>query len=125
LTSRPIQSLRYLAALALGFVGGVGVVVAERFLSPPPTVAALDVSALVAERVTRPDVLDLPEAARLDDAARFATQLEREVRQMAREHGALLIAAPAVLAGAPDLTDVLRARLARRAEPPENLRGKF
>ena len=92
-------------------LGGVGVVVAERLLTPPPTVAAVDLSALVAERVTRPDVVDLPEAARVEDASRFAKQLELELAGMARDHGALLIAAPAVLAGAPDLTDVLRARL--------------
>lgn len=110
-TPPPIQSLRYLAALALGFVGGLGVVVAERLVTPPPTIAAVDLSALVAERVTRPDVVDLPEATRLEDASQFARQLELELAGMARDHHALLIAAPAVLAGAPDLTDVLRARL--------------
>ena len=124
-TSHPIHSMRYLAALALGFVGGVGVVVVERLLTSPPTVAAVDLAALVAERVTRPDVVDLPEAARLEDAARFAKRLEREVGQMARQHGALLIAAPAVLAGAPDLTDVLRTRLERREEQSEKRRGEF
>lgn len=123
LTPRPIQSVRYLAALALGLVGGLGVVVAERLLTPPTTIAAVDLSALVAERVTRPNVVDLPEAARLEDAARFAKLLEREVAEMARDHGALLIAAPALLAGAPDLTDVLRARLEAQGNGTEEQRA--
>jgi len=110
-TPRPIQSLRFLAALALGFVGGISVIATERLLTPPTTIAAINLSALVAERVTRPDVVELPDAARLEDASHFAKQLELELVGMARDHRVLLIAAPAVLAGAPDLTDVLRARL--------------
>lgn len=114
--------MHYVAALALGVVGGIGVVAAERFLTPPTMVAVVDLSALVAERVTRPDVVDLSEAARLEDAASFARRLEREVGRIAEEHGALLIAAPAVLAGAPDLTDAVRGRLERRKEQPEERR---
>ena len=114
-----------LAALALGCMGGIGVVLAERLLAPSPTVATVDLSALVTHRVTRPDVVGLPDAARAEDAAQFASRLEREVGQLAREHGALLLSAPAVLAGAPDLTDVLRTRLERQEEQREAPPGGF
>lgn len=110
--------MRYVAALSLGFVGGVGVVVAERFLAPPAIVAAIDLQSLVADRITRADVVGLPDAARLEDAEQFAARLEQEVGRLARDHGALLIAAPAVLAGAPDLTDVLRAQLELHEKSP-------
>lgn len=102
---------RWLAGVVFGIAGGLIVLLAERMLSPPPTIIQVDVASLVMEHIRRPDLMKLSESERSLEAARFAAHLEEETTRLAREYQAVILAAPAVIIGAPDLTAELRKRL--------------
>ena len=110
LTLRTLRTLPYLATLAVGFVGGTGAVVTERLIARPPTLAAVDLTRLIAERATNADVARLADADRQTDARQFAQHLEDEVKRLAHEHGA-------VLAECADHVDVLLVAVAAFDEP--------
>ncbi|RCX27997.1 TrbI F-type domain-containing protein [Thioalbus denitrificans] len=101
-----------LASLAGGLVGGAAVVLLVRLVTPPVALAAVDLAAIVADQVkvlaedTRTNPGD-PAA----EAGRFAERLAREARALSEDYGVIVLAAPAVVAGAPDLSPVLRRRL--------------
>ncbi|GAB4362296.1 MAG: hypothetical protein Kow006_33510 [Gammaproteobacteria bacterium] len=101
-----------LAGLAGGLVGGAAVVLLVRLVTPPVALATVDLAAIVADQVkalaedTRTGQGE-PAAA----AGRFAERLAREARALSEDYGVIVLAAPAVVAGAPDLSPVLRRRL--------------
>lgn len=103
--------IRWIPGLLFSIAGGLIALLAEHRLFPPPTVIQLDVAALVTEHIRRPELMKLSEAERSMDAAKFATRLEQETAKLSREYRAIILAAPAVVAGAPDLTAVLRQRI--------------
>ena len=102
-------------SLLFGLAGGLIVCLVERMVFPRLAVAQVDLTGLVATHIRQRDLEKLPEAKRVDEAARFAVRLEQETARLAREYRAVLLAAPAVVAGAPDLTAVLRKRSAEPA----------
>lgn len=106
---------RWLAGVLFGIAGGLIALLAERMLFPPPTAIQVDVAALVAEHIRRPELMKLSESERSMDAARFAARLEQETASLAGEYRAIILASPAVITGAPDLTAVLRKRLEDKA----------
>ena len=93
---------------ACGVIGALVTLLAQRVLDPPPAFAFVDLTTLVSEHMKAQagSAADLPTAAH-----RFAVRLETETRRLSEDYGVTLLAAPAVIAGAPDLTPVLRARL--------------
>ncbi|MDD3449940.1 MAG: TrbI F-type domain-containing protein [Gammaproteobacteria bacterium] len=106
-----------LPGLAGGLVGGAAVVLLVRLVTPPVALATVDLAAIVADQVkalaedTRTGQGD-PAAA----AGRFAERLAREARALSQDYGVIVLAAPAVVAGAPDLSPVLRHRLGLPAD---------
>lgn len=106
---------RWLYGLLFGLAGGLIALLVERLVFPPLTIAKIDLTGLVNEHVRRPDLMKLPEAERSMDAVRFAARLEKETLELAREYRVVILAAPAVVSGAPDLTPVLRKRIEDRA----------
>ncbi len=102
---------RWPYGLLLGIAGGLLSVLAERIVFPPLTVAQVDLAALVTEHVRHPDLMKLTDAERSIEAARFATLLEQETARLSRDYHAVILASPAVVSGAPDLTAVLRRRI--------------
>ena len=106
---------RWTFGLLFGLAGGLIALLVERIIFPPVTVAQVDLSALVSEHVQRPDLMNLPDTERSRDAARFAARLEQETANLARDYRVVILAAPAVVSGAPDLTAVLRKRIAEPA----------
>lgn len=98
--------------LAFGLVGGLLALLAVRVVYPPPTFIALDLAALVGEQVnslaTRQDITD---AAKAQLSTAFAWQLEAQAKAMAADYHAIVLVAPAVVTGAPDLTGELRQRV--------------
>lgn len=96
--------------IVCGVAGAFVALLAQRVLDPPMAFASVDLAALVSEHMqaeaSGSAAADLP-----GTAGRFAVQLEEETRRLADEYGVTLLAAPAVIAGLPDLTPVLRARL--------------
>lgn len=106
---------RWLAGLLFGIAGGLIALLAERMLFPPLTTIQVDVATLVTEHMRRPELMKLSESERSVDAARFAARLEQETARLAGEYKAIILAAPAVITGVPDLTAVLRKRLEDKA----------
>ena len=106
---------RWLAGVLFGIAGGLIALLATRMLFPPPSVIQVDVTALVTEHIRHPELMKLSESERSVDAARFAARLEQETARVAREYKAVILAAPAVVTGAPDLTVELRKRLEDKA----------
>ncbi|MBK9132432.1 MAG: TrbI F-type domain-containing protein [Gammaproteobacteria bacterium] len=106
---------RWLAGVLFGIAGGLIALLAERMLYPPPATIQVDVAALVSEHMRRPELMKLSESERSVDAARFAARLEQETARLAHEYEAVILASPAVITGAPDLTAVLRKRLEDKA----------
>ncbi len=106
---------RWTYSLLFGLAGGLVALLVERIVFPPLTVAHVDLAGLVNEHIRRPELMNLPEAERSMDAARFAARLEKETAKLAREYRVVILAAPAVVSGAPDLTAVLRKRIEEHA----------
>ncbi len=102
---------RWSHGLLFGLAGGLIALLVERVVLPPLAVAQVDLTGLIDEHVRRPDLMKRPEAERSMDAARFAARLEQETASLARDYRVVILAAPAVVAGAPDLTAVLRKRI--------------
>ncbi|HRJ52238.1 MAG TPA: TrbI F-type domain-containing protein [Candidatus Thiothrix moscowensis] len=107
------ESIRpWVTLIGAGFTGALVALLLVRIWFPPPVFIRLDLAALVAEQV---QVL----ASRQDDggatrtqlAAAFAQQLDVQSRAMAEEYHAVVLVAPAVVAGVPDLTGELRQRM--------------
>jgi len=97
--------------IVCGIAGGLVALLAQRLLEPPMAFAAVDLTALVTEHMkaqasTGGAATDIGAAA-----GRFAVQLDKETKRLADEYGVTLLAAPAVIAGIPDMTPLLRARL--------------
>ncbi len=108
---RPNLHNQVLFGIVCGIAGGIVALAAERLLAPPPALAQVDLAGLVAEHLRRPGLVELSDKERAEQAGRFAARLEREVGWLSDEYGAVILSAPAVLSGAPDLTPVLRRRL--------------
>lgn len=106
---------RWTYGLLFGLAGGLIALLVDRIVVPPVTVAQVDLGRLVNEHVQRPDLIKLPDAERSRDAARFAARLEQETANLERDYRVVILAAPAVVSGAPDLTAVLRKRIAEPA----------
>lgn len=102
---------RWTYGMLFGLAGGLIALLVERIVFPPVTVAQVDLSGLVNEHVQRPELMNLPDAERSRDAARFAARLEQETANLARDYRVVTLAAPAVISGAPDLTAILRKRI--------------
>lgn len=106
---------RWTFGLLFGLAGGLIALLVERIVFPPVAVAQVDLNGLVNEHVQRPELMKLPDTERSRDAARFADRLEQETAKLSRDYHVVILAAPAVVAGAPDLTAVLRKRIAEPA----------
>lgn len=102
---------RWSYGLLFGLAGGLIALLVERIAFPPLTVAQVDLAGLVNEHVHRPELMKLPDAERSVDAARFAARLEQETANLARDYHVVILAAPALISGAADLTPVLRKRI--------------
>ena len=106
---------RWTYGLLFGLAGGLIALLVERIVFPPLTVAHVDLAGLVNEHIRRSELMKLSKAERSMDAARFAAHLEKETAKLAREYRVVILAAPAIVSGAPDLTAVLRKRIEEHA----------
>lgn len=105
-------------ALSAGLIGGLiasgAMVLIQRWLMPAPALVTVRVDELLAAQVQGLSAqLDDP-AQRAIAAERFARALDEELDRTAQGYDAVVFAGGAVLRGAPDLTDTLRARLDAR-----------
>jgi type-F conjugative transfer system protein TrbI len=101
-------------ALCAGVLGGLLAVAAERWIEPPPQLATVDLQQILAEHIESVGLRHLDSQAAAKDAAAYGAALQASLDELEREQHALLLPAPAVLRGAPDLTDALRQRIDAR-----------
>ncbi len=104
------STILFIAFLA-GTAGGLIALLVDRLVFPVPELARVDLTALITDQITHPGLAHLSDEERSHQAARFAARIEGEVNNLAQDYNTILLAAPAVVAGVPDLTPVLRARL--------------
>ncbi|MDD3765466.1 MAG: TrbI F-type domain-containing protein [Nevskiales bacterium] len=105
-----VQSLLF--SLCAGMLGGLVVVLWARSTTPPvPSFATVDLQAVLARQLSTVDA-DAPNPDR--NAARYAQALERSLDEIAQDNQRVLLSAPAVVRGAPDLTPALQAEIERR-----------
>ncbi len=103
-------------ALCAGILGGLLAVAAERWIEPPPRLATVDLQQILAEHIESVGLHNLGKDAAARDAVAYGAALQASLDELEREQHALLLPAPAVLRGAPDLTDALRQRIDSRLQ---------
>ena len=108
------------SGLAGGLVAAIGVVTAQRLITPAPVFVSVE-ELFTAQVMSLSAQLDDP-AQRAVAAERFARALDVELDTVARDYGAVVFASGAVIRGATDLTVTVRSRLEDRlavAESPK------
>ncbi len=82
----------------------------NRLDMPPPQIAVINPTVLVAEQVKQiPPGLD--DATIKANGQAFAKRLDAAITQVSRKYNAVILVSPAVITGAPDLTEEVRRRL--------------
>lgn len=102
--------------LLVGFASGVMATLATlalQTLLAPPTLrlGTVDVDGLVSAEVARLRASGMELAKAEAYAERWGPLLDRSLKDLAEEEAVVLLVSPSVVAGAPDLTGVLRERL--------------
>lgn len=98
-------------AMAGAAAGAALTIVGARLAFPPPGIASVDVRQLIEERIRQIGARQGDDAHRQQDTQAFAAALEASLDEIALEEHALILVGPAVLRGAPDLTDEVRERI--------------
>jgi len=103
-----------LVGIVSGAIAALTVLAGQSLLAPPPLrVATVDINSLVLGEIERLQQSGMDPARAEAYAQLWGPLLDKSVRGIADEYGVVLLASPAVAAGAPDLTDVLKERLDR------------
>lgn len=110
-TTEAIGFRNTLLPLCAGALGGLAIVLAARWSAPAPAFAAVDLQSILSQRLATVSSQGLDATAAQRDAARFALALEHSLDELTVEHGAVLLSAPAVVRGVPDVTEALQRRL--------------
>ncbi len=98
------------AALLSGAVAAAVAAAALRYgVEPPPRIAAVRLAEITADYTARAATA----GAAAEDVRLWGAALETALDSVAQRHGAVLLPARAVAAGAPDLTAEVEAALAR------------
>lgn len=104
----------WMTSLCAGMVGGLLVLSVDRLIEPPQRLATVDLQQVLAEHIESVGLRNLGKEAAARDAAAYGAALQTSLDELEREQHTLLLTAPAVLRGAPDLTDPLRQRIDAR-----------
>lgn len=101
-----------IVGMVSGLVAGLATLTVQSALTPPPLkVATVDVSGIVVGEIERMQQGGMDAAKAEAYAHVWGPLLDKSVQDLADEYGVVLLASPAVAAGAPDLTEVLKERL--------------
>lgn len=101
-----------LVGLVSGIVAALATLAVQSVAAPPaPKLATVDIAGLVAAEVARLKDAGMEPAKAEAYAALWGPLLHEALRDMAEEDALVLLVSPSVVAGAPDLTGVLRERL--------------
>lgn len=103
-----------LVGIVSGAVAALTVLAGQSLLAPPPVrVATVDINGLVLGEIERLQQSGMDPARAEAYAHLWGPLLDKSVQAIADDYGVVLLASPAVAAGAPDLTNVLKERLDR------------
>ena len=103
-----------LVGLVSGAVAALTVLAGQSLLAPSPQrVATVDIQSLVLGEIERLQQSGMDPARAEAYAQLWGPLLDKSVQGIADDYGVVLLASPAVAAGAPDLTDILKERLDR------------
>lgn len=105
--------------LAGGVAAAVAAGIARHAGHDAPAIAGVRLAALVAARTAKAARTGAPEAETAAQTRAWALALETALAKVAHRHGAVLLPARAIAAGARDLTDEVRAEV--RAEMARSL----
>ena len=105
--------------LAAAVAAAVAVAMVRLTQPDPPRIASVRLGELTARFALDVAAGDASGEAASAEARRWAAALEQALRAVAERHGAVLLPARAVAAGALDVTGDVEAALARALEPPE------
>jgi hypothetical protein len=106
-----------LVGLISGVVAALSTLLVQSLLAPTPLkVATVDVTGLVTSEIARLQETGMDSAKAEAYAHVWGPLLDRSVQDIADEYGVVLLVSPSVVAGAPDLTAVLKERLDREVE---------
>jgi hypothetical protein len=109
---RPGIGVLLLVGLVSGLMATLATLTAQAFAAPPALkLATVDVAGLVAAEVARLKDAGMEPAKAEAYAALWGPLLDQALRDVAEEEALVLLVSPSVVAGAPDLTGVLRERL--------------
>ena len=104
----------WMTSLCAGVVGGLLVLSVERLIQPPQPLATVDLQQILAEHIESVGLRQLDKDTAAKEAAAYGAAVQASLDELEREQHTLLLPAPAVLRGAPDLTDALRQRIDAR-----------
>lgn len=106
-----------LVGLFSGVIAALSTLLVQSLLAPTPLkIATVDVTGLVTSEISRLQEAGMDSAKAEAYAHVWGPLLDRSVRDIAHEYGVVLLVSPSVVAGAPDLTAVLKERLDREVE---------
>jgi len=82
----------------------------DRLETPAPNIAVIDPTVLVAEQLKQ-ITPGLDDAAIQANGQAFGKRLDAAITHVARQYNVVILVSPAVITGAPDLTEEVRRRL--------------
>ncbi|MEX0709107.1 MAG: TrbI F-type domain-containing protein [Woeseia sp.] len=104
----------WLAGLTGGVIAALSTLLGQSLMAPAPLkVATVDVTGLVTGEIARLQETGMDAAKAEAYAHVWGPLLDKAVQDIADEYGVVLLVSPSVVAGAPDLTAVLKERLDR------------
>ena len=92
-----------LSSIATSLIG-------NRWIDSPPRIAVIDPTTLVAEQLKQLQP-GMDETAIQAQGQAYAKRLDQAIAQVAQQYNAVILVSPAVIHGAPDLTDEVRRSL--------------
>ena len=84
--------------------------IGNRWIDSPPRIAVIDPTTLVAEQLKQLQP-GLDEAAIQRQGQTYAKRLDQAIAKVAQQYNAVILVSPAVIHGAPDLTQEVRRSL--------------
>ena len=106
-----------LVGLISGVIAALSTLLVQSVLAPAPLkVATVDVTGLVTSEISRLQATGMDSAKADAYAHVWGPLLDRSVQDIADEYSVVLLVSPSVVAGAPDLTAVLKERLDREVK---------
>ena len=117
LSSGTGAKLMLLVGLISAVIAALSTLLFQSVLTPAPLkVATVDVTGLVTSEISRLQATGMDSAKAEAYAHVWGPLLDKSVQDIADEYGVVLLVSPSVVAGAPDLTAVLKERLDREVK---------